>query len=103
MRIKQILKIAVVLMFFVPVGYGTRVGADDPPFVLKWTYNSGCIVYHVSPLAVDVDNNGVMEVFVSGPLESGQSKIFCFYGNNGTVKWSITSPYGLTGHNPMLI
>ena len=93
----------VVLMFLVPVGYGNLVGADDPPFVLKWTSVAGCIVYDVSPLVVDVDNNGVMEVFVSGPLASGVSKIFCFYGNNGTVKWSVTSPYGLTGHNPMLI
>jgi hypothetical protein len=103
MEIKHILQIFVALLFLVPVSYSTFVRADDQPFVLKWSTFTNVIDYDVSPLAVDVNHDGVMEVFVSGPLGGGGNKIFCLYGNNGTVKWSVNSQFGLAGHNPMLI
>jgi len=73
-------------------------------FTTKWTYASGLTVDDsIGPLAVDVDHDGKMEVFVSGDLSPSPDKVFCLDGTNGAVKWSATLQYSIVPHNPMEI
>ena len=51
-------------------------------FVLKWSYNNLTSTTK-SPLASDVDNDGIYEVFAIG-----NDKITCFNGSTGEVKWT---------------
>jgi len=99
---KYLLKIFIIIII-TPIGVSNLVKADDQPFVLKWSYTTGCDVYNVHPLAVDVTGDGVMEVFVSGRIPSASDKAFCFYGDTGIVKWSADLQFSLGGHNPMEI
>jgi outer membrane protein assembly factor BamB len=103
MKIKEgRLALIITLLLLVPISYYYPVGADDPPFVLKWSYPAGISVGgEIGPLAVDINNDGIMEIFVSG--DGTPDKIYCFNGNNGSILWSITPYYSIVPHNPMEI
>ena len=103
LRIKIQIAIIVAIFLFVSFVYFNTASADNTPFILKWNYATGLSTSGgIGPLAVDVTGDGIMEIFVSGDNASGD-KIFCFYGNNGTLKWSSTTPYSIVPHNPMEI
>jgi len=63
------------------------------PFVLKWSYSTGAGT-SIGPLAVDVDDDGIYEVFATGA-----GKITCLDGKTGELKWSY-SYGGISTHSP---
>jgi outer membrane protein assembly factor BamB len=78
--------------------------AEDSSFILKWTATTGVSVSSgITPLCFDINHDGNMEVFVSGDCSPNSDKIYCIYGNNGTVKWSRTLQYSISSHCPMEI
>ena len=104
MKKKQILKAIVVLMLLIPVGYGNLIVAGSTPIVLKWTATIGITVSSgITPLAVDINNDGIMEIFVSGDRSPSDDKIYCFDGNTGKLKWTSTLAYSIGPHCPMEI
>jgi hypothetical protein len=104
MKKKQILKIVIALMLFIPVGYSIHVVTASEPFVLKWTATTGVSVTSgITPLAVDINHDGIMEIFVSGDREPNADKIYCFNGNSGKLIWVSTLPYSISTHCPMEI
>jgi hypothetical protein len=99
----QIIIIPVVLIL-VSLSYSNIANAEDPPFVLKWTYSTSQDASGgIGPLAVDINNDGIMEIFACGDNNPSSDKIYCISGNNGALRWSTTLPYSTVAHNPMEI
>jgi len=55
-------------------------------FVLKWTYNMSVVETYIGPLAVDVNNDGIYEVFATG-----QGKVVGLNGLTGEKIWEYTN------------
>ncbi|MBU1940570.1 MAG: hypothetical protein KKC68_02240, partial [Candidatus Thermoplasmatota archaeon] len=66
------------------------------PFVLKWTYNTGAET-SIGPLAVDVNKDGIYEVFATG-----EDTVTCLNGNTGELIWSYQHS-GISTHAPFEI
>ena len=52
------------------------------PFVWKWSRDTGAYT-GISPLAVDVNNDGICEIFTTG-----EGTATCLNGNNGNILWT---------------
>jgi outer membrane protein assembly factor BamB len=55
------------------------------PFALKWSYNTNANS-SLGPLAVDVNGDGIYEVFTVG-----EDKVSCFNGDTGALIWQYTN------------
>jgi predicted glutamine amidotransferase len=66
------------------------------PFVLKWSYNTNANT-SLGPLAVDVNGDGVYEVFTTG-----EDKITCLDGATGNLIWQYTNSK-IFWHSPFQI
>ncbi len=91
-------------MLLTSVGYSTLIVSANEPFVLKWTATTGVSVTSgINPLAVDINHDGIMEIFVSGDRDPNTDKIYCFNAKSGTLIWASTLDYSITTHCPMEI
>ncbi len=69
------------------------------PFVKKWEYNMAIISpgTKINPLAVDVNNDGIYEIFASG-----MDKVVCINGSNGNLIWEFYHDM-ISQHSPIEI
>jgi len=69
---------------------------EAQPFVLKWR-SSSLGNTNVGPLAVDIDDDGIYEIF-----STGEGWVNCLNGSTGEVRWR--EPYDeITSHSPFEI
>lgn len=81
----------------------TPVHADPENFTLKWSMNYGFQSYS-SPVAQDINGDGIAEIFVGGRHSSGAySGIFCINSLNGNIIWSKTFRTLQSYHVPIAI
>jgi hypothetical protein len=103
MNIRIVSIMLIICIVLGSIGYISTVKSEDPPFVLKWSYNTGQTPSGgLGPLAVDINSDGIKEIFVNGAT-SAKDKIFCFNGKTGALIWSNTLQYAIAPHNPMMI
>jgi len=66
----------------------TSILADDSDnFTLKWTTNFGQYSSCSSPVAEDVNGDGIYEIFQAGRVSNGIGTIICVNGATGALIW----------------
>jgi uncharacterized repeat protein (TIGR02543 family) len=70
----------------------THVLGQQLSITLKWRVHAGTGTTFVGPLAADLNNDGFMEIVITGKLVSGGGRIAALNSSDGSVLWS--QPYG---------
>jgi len=71
--------------------------SESQTFTLKWTYDAGPRTTTIGPLAVDVNDDGIYEVFASVA-----GRIVCVNGNTGELIWQYATG-AISSHAPFEI
>jgi hypothetical protein len=83
--------VLVILILFPLITNGsiiTNVLADDPNyFTHKWTTNFGQYSSLSSPVAEDINGDGIYEIFQGGRVSSEIGTIICVNGSTGVLIW----------------
>ena len=79
--------------------------ADDPDnFTLKWTTYYGEYTSWSSPVAEDINGDGIYEIFIAGRyIDGSKSGIFCINGSNGNIIWQKNFTSLIEWHIPCAI
>ncbi len=94
---KQLQRGIVSMVVILLIGaYIPSVPGDVPGFSLKWTFSTGAYTV-IGTLAVDVDGDGIYEIFASG-----NDRVVCVNGETGQLIWDYTNA-GCDAHAPMEI
>jgi hypothetical protein len=91
--IKQFLLVLVVvaLLIFPIVSYDLFIpnvsGANTNNFTFKWTAHIGQFTSWSSPVAEDINGDGIYEIFQAGRVSNGIGSVICLNGLTGALIW----------------
>jgi hypothetical protein len=83
--------VCLVIQSFVSFIDVTHVFGQQLSITLKWSVDPGTGI-GIGPLAADLNNDGLMEIVVTGRPTSGEGRIAVLNSSDGSILWS--QPYG---------
>jgi hypothetical protein len=86
--ITNVLVTLIIFSFITNGSIITNVLADDPGnFTYKWTTNFGQYSSWSSPVAEDINGDGLYEIFQGGRVSAGIGTVICVNGSSGNLIW----------------
>ena len=76
---------------------------ESDSFTLKWTNNFGPFASFSSPVAEDIDGDGIYEIFQGGRVSAGVGTVICVDGSNGDLIWQETFSTLSDKHIPVAV